>query len=202
MPGQRHLPIIKGPGPDASSPVFLRAIISPCTGCQNQSIVSTDSKTDQQSTTKNFPCPKVMLYAQKAQAQQLGATNYNYDHPVYDDKLRGLNPIPAGVTGHSNGYSYVFIATYEDNVESGWNPSWDTTRIRCRGPFLVSAPERLMNIMGRLEQGDHVLAFSRYYWLDGAQFEGFVMEAATWQVHTSATRKLDTNLVSTLSGAR
>ena len=202
MAGQRHLPLIVRQGPDSNKPSFLRGRISPCTGCQNQTSVSADPKSDVQSETKNWPCPKSILYAHKAWAKGDSTNTTNFDHPVYDDKLRGINPIPAGVTGHQNGYSYVYVATYEDNVENGWNPGFDTQRIRCRGPFLISTPERLMNCLGRLEQGDHVLVFSRYYFLDGAQFEGFVIEAATWQVHSSATRKIDTNLVSTLSGAR
>jgi hypothetical protein len=202
MPGQRHLPIIKGPGTDATSPVYMRAIVSPCTGCANQTLVPADFNQDPTPGTKSWPCPKAVLYAQKEWAKKVGGTNYNYDHPIYDDKLRGLNPVPAGVTGHTNSYSYVFIATHEDNVDTGWNPGFRTDIIRCRGPFLVFMPERLLNCLGRLEQGDHVLSFSRYYWLDGAQFEGFVMEAATWQIHTSATRKIDTNLVTTVSGAK
>jgi hypothetical protein len=152
---------------------------------------------------QGWPCPKAVLYAQRAMATKLGAgQNANYNHPVYDEKLRSVNPVPAGVGKHQNGYSYVFVATYEDNVESGWNPEFvnDTTRIRCRGPFLVATPERLLNIQGRLEQLDHVLIFSRYYYVDGAEFAGYALEAATWQVHTSATRATDRNLFVTLSG--
>lgn len=202
MAGKRHLPLIQRRAPEADTPQFLRARIAPCTGCMNQTPVTANPNSESNATTKAWPCPKVMLYAQKAQAMATDAKNFDYDHPVYDDSLKAMNPVPAGVGNHENPYSYVFVSTYEDNVDSGWNHKFDTRFIRCRGPYLIATPERLLNILSRPDQGDHVLVFSRYYFLDGAQFEGFVTEAATWQVHTNTKREIDRNIVATTSGAK
>jgi len=202
MPGQRHLPIINKRSPDSDEPVFLRGIISPCTGCQNNTATPKDLNADMMPATKAWPCPKTILYAHKEWSKKDGELTSNFSSPIYDEKLRGINPTPAGVNGYTNGYSYAYIATYEDNVDNGWNPNFNTQIIRCRGPYLLSAPERLQKILGSLDQHDHILAFSRYYFLDGVQFKGFAMEAATWQVHTSDTRRTDTNLGSSTSGGK
>ena len=204
MPANRNQQILKRRASFADEPVFMRGIISPCTGCQNKFAVSKDIKSNKKrSNEQGWPCPKSILYAHKEWSKsQTGKLAVNYDGPLYDETLKGINPVFAGVNGRDNGYSYAYIATYEDNVETGWNPGFNTEIIRCRGPYLLTAPERLQKILGILEQQNHILAFSRYYYLDGSEFMGFVMEAATWQVHTSATRRTDTNLDSSTSGAQ
>lgn len=199
MADQRHVPLLEKRSPEADRKVILRGRISPCNGCMNQVPVTYD-RTARRQGDKAWPCPKAVLYAQKQAGKARGAKNYNFDSPIYDEKLKGQNPVRAGVGDHENAYAYMFIATYEDNVENGWNPKWDTKKIRCRGPFQIATPERLLNDLGWPDQGDHVLAFAQYYYLDGVRFEGLALEAATWQTHTSSTREIDGNLVSTTSG--
>ena len=206
MPGDRNVPILKRRAESADEPVFMRGIVSPCTGCRNNIATSKDinGPEDRTSPTSGgWPCPKSKMYAQREWAKNnKGEQMANFQSPIFDEKLRAINPTPAGVTGYDNGYSYAYIATYEDNVENGWNPTFNTEIIRCRGPYLLAAPERLQKLLGNIDQGNHILAFSRYYYLDGVEFKGFIMEAATWQVHTSATRLTDTNLGSSTGGAK
>lgn len=206
MPGQRHLPIINKRSVSSDTPTFMRARISPCIGCKNNTPPSPTAEGDtaQRPDDKRWPCPKAFLYAHAAQGKAAGSQNANYNSPLYDPKLKYVNPVLTGAQGdqkHENGYVYAFVATYEDNVDNGWNPDFDTEKIRCRGPFMILQPERLGNSEGRIEIGDHALCMMQYYWIDGAQFEGFVIEGATWQVHTGSERKQDSNLVSTTSGA-
>lgn len=197
------------------------AIISPCTGCRNN--VGVDDldinklTEDTRDPNRPWPCPKQILYAQKKAAERVGDTSHNYKHPVYDRRLQFRNPIWPGLqldsedgAEYNQRYAYLFLAFYSDNDQSksgafeksgrgGLNI--DTTKIRCRGPYLLASTERQWNFFGIPDQGDTVLAFNAYYYVDGAEFQGYALEAATWQVANGYSRKIDSNLGRTLSGA-
>lgn len=200
----KERPIVEQDRYDRNSGNIFRAIISPCTGCRNNVPVPTDTEDAQDGSTQ-WACPKQRLYSQKLRAEKSGDRSKTYDHPVYNERLKGVNPVWPGVEtngeSNKNNYAYVFLAFYEDNVENGYNPEWDTKKIRCRGPFLMMAPERYWNFFGHAEQGDHILAFLSYYYIDGAAFKGFAQEASTYKVASGYTRKIDFNLGRTLSGA-
>lgn len=197
------------------------AIISPCTGCQNnlpqrRPSESTDVRRGVPKGAP-WPCPKQVLYAQRDAARDLGDASRNYSHPVYDPQLKARNPVWPGLQlnspsgeKYSQRYAYVFLAFFDDNSQSGSGAfqrsgrgglNIDTSRIRCRGPYLLASTERQWNLMGTIDQGDTVLAFNTYYFIDGAEFQGYALEAATWQVATGYSRKIDSNLGRTLSGA-
>jgi hypothetical protein len=151
-----------------------------------------------------WPCPKRVLYAQRERAKRINDRSFNYANPIYNDALLAVNPVWPGqvVDGKNlgNKYGYIFIATFEDNFDNGWNQGFATGKIRCRGPFLIAQPERYWNFLGRMDQWDTLLVWSRVYHIDGAKFEGFALEAATWQVASGYERKQDTNMGRILSG--
>lgn len=202
----RERPIVERQRPDNTQPTVLRAIISPCTGCKNnvEPPVNPEEMESQKHRKDVWPCPKRVLYAKRKRAQEVGDRTLDYGNPVYNESLLGVNPVWPGQVANGenlgNKYGYVFIATFEDNVDNGWNPEFDTARIRCRGPFLIAQPERVWNFHGRAAQWDTVLGWTRRYYVDGAEFHGFILEAATWQVAKGYSRKVDNNLGRTLSG--
>lgn len=189
-------------------PTFQRAIVSPCTGCKNQYPVPNEGLSWEEykaMVPEGYrPCPKEFLYSQKRAANGAESGDTNWNHPIYNENLRGINPVWPGIKIGSeelgNSYGYVFLATFEENVDDGWNIEWDTAKIRCRGPFLIAFPERYWNYFGRLEQSDTVLAMISYYYIDGAQFQGYAMPSATSSVATGYNRKIDSNLGKILSG--
>jgi hypothetical protein len=125
------------------------------------------------------------------QVAREGTFNRRWDGPVYDDKLRGINPIWPGLRDHGNAYAYVFIATFEDNVENGWNPEFDTEKIHCRGPYLIKSTEREWHLQGHLEQNDPVFISTKRFFIEGQLFEGFVEPGQIWQVARGYVREID-----------
>jgi len=190
MPRER--PIVESVSPSSNADTQVRGIISPCTGCKNNIPVNDGDQIDVESTVGPV-CPKRILYKMRQNAAE-GTSNQRWDGPVYDDSLRGLNPVWPGLKDHGNAYAYVFIATYEDNVENGWNPTFDTDKIHCRGPYLIKNTERQWHLQGHLEQSDPVFISSRRFFLDGQLFEGFVEPAQIWQVARGYVREIDRNL--------
>ena len=138
-------------------------------------------------------CPKALYYRMKQNAPE-GTDNRRWSGPVYDDTLRGLNPVWPALKKHGNAYAYVWIATFEDNVENGWNPTFDTETIKCRGPYLIKSTERDWHLTGHLEQNDPVFISARKFFIDGQLFEGFVEPAQIWQVARGYVREIDRNL--------
>lgn len=200
-------PIVEKRKPDSTRPTMLRAIISPCTGCRNNiQVPTTPEESDSKRNVAGWPCPKVQLYQQKLRATREGDRSVNYSHPVFDDRLRGTNPVWPGISINGdpvgNNYAYIFVATFEDNVDNGWNPEWDTSKIRCRGPFLLASPERHWNLLGHAEQGDGAIIWLSNFYIDGANFKGFALEAAIWQTPTGYSRTTTSNITRTTSGAR
>jgi hypothetical protein len=200
----RERPIVERKPPDQLYPKWMRGIVSPCTGCTNNKPVTLDIDTYEKYkqnpsfVAQPWPCPKQVYYAIAAQAKIIGDTTLDWDNPVFDEKAKAINPVFPGLFDHANHYSYIFVATFEDNVDTGWNPEWDRNKIRCRGPFLVVMPERWTNFLGHLSQGDTVLINLSYYYVDGAEFRGFAWDAAMWQTATGYTRKQDHNVGRTL----
>ncbi len=119
----------------------------------------------------------------------------NYDGPVFDANLLGMNPVWPALKDHGNAYAYVFIATYEDNVDNGWNPTFDTERIICRGPYLIKGTEREWHALGHLQQRDFVASTNQRFFIEGQEFQGLVEEAQVWQVARGYVREIDRNLL-------
>lgn len=198
-----------------------RAIISPCTGCKNNLPVTPPSErpTERQPADpgRAWPCPKQEFYALREAARRSGDRSRNYSHPVFDQRLKAVNPVWPGLQledpdgqKYNQRYAYVFLAFFTDNNSAGGGAfqrsgrgglNIDTEKIRCRGPFLLASTERQWNFFGNIDQGDTVLGFNAYYYIDGVEFRGYALEAATWQVAHGYSRKLDSNLGRTLSGA-
>lgn len=209
MPRER--PLVEIISPDKTSKRVLRGIISPCAGCKNNiPVVTTPEEADGLADTDRpagIPCPKQVLYARKRFSEDVGGAsltaNYgggeNPGSPIFDESLRGTNPVWPGLKKYGNAYSYAFVATYEDNVDNGYNPTFDTEKIHCRGPFLIKTPERKLNFAGHLEQGDPILAMLNTYRIDGADFHGFIEEAMIWQVARGYMREIDRITVKSVS---
>jgi hypothetical protein len=190
MPRER--PIVESISPSSNRAVQMRGIISPCTGCKNNIPVN-DGELGDIEYVVGPVCPKRTLYFQK-QTAIAGTFNQNWSGPIFDEELRVLNPVWPALKKYNNGYAYVFVATYEDNVDNNWNPAFDTEKIACRGPYLIKSTEREWHTQGHLEQGDSVLVTSRRYFIDGQSFEGFVEPAQVWQVSRGYMREIDRNV--------
>lgn len=212
--------------PEQSEPLFFRAIVSPCTGCKKGAIPISVNEDDISSGGKtsgikgDWPCPKRILYAQKLNAFNRTLSGLNdasanklWRHPIYNEQYLLENPcwasgnyLGTNLNNESSEfalkYNYFFVATFYDNVENGWNPNFDTEKIRCRGPFLCASPEKLLNWHGKINQWRTVLCFSQYYMMDGVQFYGYLVEATAWKTHQAIARKIDHNLTATVSGAK
>lgn len=201
MPNKER-PIVERRPPDSGTLKNGPAIISPCTGCKNNTPVHWTKDAQDNNTHKNrWPCPKQVLYAQKKAAEGKDSKLKNYDSPVYQEKLKGVNPVWPGLEDYNNQYGYVFLAFFEDNVNNGWNPEWDTAKIRCRGPFMIASTEKSWNYFGRAQQRDPVLGFISYYHIDGVLFRGYAFEAAIRRgAAVGYTRQDDTDLRRILSG--
>lgn len=192
MPRER--PIVESVSPSSNAAKQVRGIISPCTGCKNNIPVN-DGDIDNIEHTIGPVCPKQLLYKLKQNSAE-GTDNRNWNGPVYNEDLRGVNPVWPGLKSQNppNAYAYVFVATYEDNVENGWNPEFDTARIHCRGPYLIKNTEREWHLQGHLEQRDPVFISSQRFFLDGQVFEGFIEPGQIWQVARGYVREIDRNL--------
>lgn len=182
----------------------MRGIISPCAFCKNNiPVPKTPEEWEKMYTMEidqGWACPKKRLYATKELIQiEGGAADKNLNHPAYDPKLKGKNPVWPG-EGNNNPYAYVYIATFEDNIDNGFNPNFDTERIRCRGPFLINQPERYWNFLGHLEYLDTVLVHLHSQYLDGIQILGYVTESSVWQTAKGYLREIDKNLGVSFSG--
>jgi len=188
----RERPTIEPTSPSLFADTQARGIISPCTGCPNNIPVN-DGEVDDIEHVVGPVCPKRILYKIRDTAED-ESTNQNWDGPIYDDTLRGINPVWPALKNHNNAYAYVFVATYEDNVENGWNPTFDTTKIHCRGPYLIKNTEREWHLQGHLEQGDSVFIQNRRFFIDGQSFNGFVEPGQIWQVARGYVREIDRNL--------
>lgn len=198
MPRER--PLIEPNNPSNNQPNLLRGIISPCSICKNNIPVD-DGDLDGKERNSGIPCPKRILYKAREKYQRTTDTNrkYNWDGPVFNVKLLSTNPVWPGLREHGNAYAYVYVATYEDNVDTNWNPTFDTERIICRGPYLIKSPEKVWHINGHLEQGDPVLVERKNYFIDGQPFQGFIDEAEIWQVARGYMREIDMVLLKSLS---
>jgi hypothetical protein len=143
-------------------------------------------------------CPKRRLYKIRDINKEV-SDEFNWAGPIFNVDLLGTNPVWPMVKGHYNEYGYVFIATYEDNVENGWNPTFNTEKIHCRGPFLIKGTEREWHLLGHLEQEDRVLITYDSFYIEGQQFLGLVEEAQVWQMARGYVRDIDVNLVKSMS---
>lgn len=188
MPRERPLVEFFSP----SKPNKLRAIVSPCKGCKNNIPVN-DGELEDIEHTVGPVCPKRVLY-KNAQNFEWAKNEFKWDGPVFDTSLLSQNPVWPGLKDHGNAYAYVFIATYEDNVDNGWNPTFDTDRIHCRGPYLIKGTEREWHIIGHLEQSDRVITTEKRFMVDGQEFMGLVEEAQVWQVARGYVREISRNL--------
>lgn len=200
MPPSRERPLIEPFSPSSNRAKQLRGIISPCTGCKNNIPVD-DGELDDVESNMGPICPKRLLYKQADKFKYAGWGQKKWGGPIYDKKLLGMNPVWPGLKDHGNAYGYVFIATYEDNVENNWNPTFDTERIRCSGPYLIKKTEREWHILGHLEQSDRVIATEKRFFVDGQEFLGFAEDAQVWQVARGYVREIDRNLCKSNSGA-
>lgn len=190
MPRER--PIVEPVSPSSSKAKSMRGIVSPCTGCKNNIPVN-DGDLSSIEYTIGPVCPKRLLYKMKQNSLE-GSSNMNWDGPIFDAKFLGINPVWPALKDYNNGYAYVFVATYEDNVENGWNPSFDTERIHCRGPYLIKSTEREWHQQGHLEQGDAVFVHAKRYFISGQLFAGFAEPGQIWQVARGYVREIDRNL--------
>lgn len=190
-------------------PSIDRGIISPCHGCKNNTPIITNSDDSANLVDRgvSWPCPKKVFYQMASQARNLNDPTYNYNHPVFDERLLASNPVWPGLNLKSpagqpylNKYTYVFVALFNDNVAPDSNPSWSSEGIRCRGPYLLASNERQWNFAGRIEQREPLLVFNTYYYLDGIEFLGYVFDAATLQVANGYTRKVSNNCSRFFSG--
>lgn len=193
MPRER--PIVEPVSPSTRRPAQMRGIISPCTGCKNNIPVNEGGVELEGVESISGPvCPKRVLYELKKRYGQTDHTTTNWNGPVYDDKLRGVNPVWPNANDHGNAYAYVFVATFEDNVETGFNPTFDTERIVCRGPYLIKGTEREWHILGHIEQQDAIMVTNRRFFIEGQDFMGLAEEAQVWQVARGYAREIDRNL--------
>ena len=191
MPRER--PIVEPLSPSTAQSQVSRAIISPCTGCKNNIPVA-DGEVDGVESNLGPVCPKRILYKLRDRNQDK-TLDRNYDGPVFDANLLGMNPVWPALKDHGNAYAYVFIATYEDNVDNGWNPTFDTERIICRGPYLIKGTEREWHALGHLQQRDFVASTNQRFFIEGQEFQGLVEEAQVWQVARGYVREIDRNLL-------
>lgn len=196
-------PIVQPLPSNLSRQVIGRAIVSPCTGCKNNKPVNLNLENKKDSDLnmdEAWPCPKQIFYAYHQEARKTGDESRNYNHPVFDERLRGVNPVFPGLKDYFNQYAYVFLAFYSDNVDNGHNPEWDTTKIRCRGPYMLASTEKMWNYLGRIEQWDTVIGMNTYYYTDGVRFSGYAIEAHSHQTSKGYTRKQDNTPARILSG--
>ena len=189
MPRER--PLIEPTSPSINQ-TPMRGIISPCKGCKNNIPVN-DGELDNIEYDVGPVCPKRLLYKLKENHKNT-SDEYNWDGPIFDVRLRPINPVWPGFKDYGNAYAYVFVATFEDNVDTGWNPKFDTERIVCRGPYLIKGTERQWHIEGHLEQDDPVIIYPGEYFIQGQLFKGFVEGAQVWQVARGYVREIDHNL--------
>lgn len=190
MPRER--PIVEPVSPSSRRPVQMRGIISPCKGCKNN-IPASDGTIDGVESNFGPVCPKRRLYKMR-DTHQDATGEYNWGGPIFDLDLLGTNPVWPLLKDHGNEYAYVFVATYEDNVENGRNPTFDTERIHCRGPFLIKGTERQWHALGHLEPEDRVIITNARFFIDGQMFHGLAEEAQVWQVARGYVREIDRNL--------
>jgi len=190
MPRER--PIVEPVSPSSNKATQVRGIISPCTGCKNNIPVN-DGDLSSIEHTVGPVCPKRLLYALKKNTIE-GSNNQNWEGPIFDDGLLSINPVWPALKKHNNGYAYVFVATYEDNVENNWNPSFDTAKIHCRGPYLIKSTEREWHQQGHLEQGDPVFVQMKRFFINGQPFLGFAENGQIWQVARGYVREIDRNI--------
>jgi len=193
----RERPIVESISPSSNAADPIRGIISPCKGCKNNIPVN-DGRVNQAEHVIGPVCPKRRLYNLKQNSLE-GTTNMNWTGPVFDPALLGINPVWPGLKDHGNGYAYVFIATYEDNVDNSWNPTFDTEKIHCRGPYLIKSTERVWHQEGHLEQGDPVFIQSYDFFIKGQPFEGFIEPGQIWQVARGYVREIDHNVGKSMS---
>jgi hypothetical protein len=195
MPRER--PVITYSSPSLDRSVTLRGKVSPCVGCKNNTPVN-DGELDYTEYTVGPVCPKRLLYKLKSQYQ--GANKeQNWEGPIFDESLLATNPVWPGHKKHGNAYGYVFVATHEDNVDSGWNPAFDTEIIVCRGPMLIKETERSWHLTGHLERNDPVLVTLKHFFINGQEFQGFAESSQVWQNSIGYGREIDRNLGKSLS---
>jgi len=191
-------PLIEKLNPTLSEPSIQRAIVSPCTECQNNIPVGgTPEEMDQMvdiNCELGHPCPKKALYSLKKQSDASNSKLMNFDNAVFDEDLLAVNPVWPGLAKDGNAYGYLWVATYDDNKNSGYNTNWDTKYIHCRGPALIRLTERMWHLAGHIEQGDELLVIRLKFSIDGIDFYGLAEEAQIWQTSQGYGREVDRNL--------
>lgn len=195
----RGRPIVEPVSPSKHKYNQMRGIVSPCAGCKNNIPVN-DGEIEDIEHNIGPVCPKRKLYKQW-QKYQHADKMAKWEGPVYNLKLLSQNPVWPALKEHDNSYAYVFIATYEDNVDTKWNPNFDTERIHCRGPYLIRGSEKSWHIIGHLEQSDRVIVTEKNFMVDGQSFLGFVEEAQIWQVARGYLREIDRNILKSNSAS-
>lgn len=193
----RERPVVEATSPSRTDQfTIVRGIISPCKGCKNN---IQPRGFEGNSEQRGGPvCPKRILYKLKELYGE-STDEFNWEGPVFDANLLSINPVWPGLKDYGNGYAYVFIATYEDNVDTGLNPNFDTERIICRGPMLIKTSEREWHQQGHLEQGDPVIAYVWKFFVEGQEFQGFAEPGQIWQVARGYAREIDRNVGKSMS---
>jgi len=194
----RERPIVEPVSPSYNRQPVMRGIISPCAGCKNN-IPANDGDIANIEHNLGPVCPKRRLYKSRDLFQE--SNEYSWTGPVYDDKLLGTNPVWPMLRGHGNEYAYVFVATYEDNVDNGYNPTFDTERIKCRGPYLIKGTERMWHHLGHLEPQDRVLITNQRFFIEGQEFMGLAEDSQVWRTAQGYVREIDNNLCKSMSAA-